>query len=215
MIPKNVYAERNNRLRKALRALPEAEACSRHDFPLRELERECSSLCRCSDFRSYLTQHPSIRVAMETGFYVLNWSGNRQPPHNHSDDEQQELAIGFFLTQWIPTFLLIDGPIGRLFTRPTSPLIRMLEEEFAVLSVARKLIVADRYKCLRNGIAHWSFQWNHQTSPPTIVVFGWRDEQTPDEVIVTVPWREAMHYHDIMETLIVTLYPHVCKRCHC
>lgn len=59
---------------------PEAEAWLRHDLPLRALEQECSSLCRDSEFRLYLTRHPSIRAAMETGFYVLAWSGNHPVP---------------------------------------------------------------------------------------------------------------------------------------
>lgn len=218
MTTKNMDVTRNDRLRDALGSLPEAEAWLRHDLPLRALEQECSSLCRDSEFRLYLTRHPSIRAAMETGFYVLAWSRNHPVPqtHPHEQDEQAlALAIGKFLTEWIPTFLLIDGPIGRLLTRSQSPLIKMLEKGFPVLSVARRLIIADRYEHMRNGIAHWSFQWNQQVNPPTIQIFGWRDGQNPDEVIAAVPWREAMYYHDVMETLIVTLYPHVSGMCRC
>lgn len=69
------------------------------------------------------------------------------------------VARGWFLGRWIPTFLIIDGPFGRFMTADDSPLKAHYDPDYALLTAAKYFLGERTFKLIRNGFAHWSFDW--------------------------------------------------------
>jgi len=101
------------------------------------------------------------------------------------------VARGWFLGRWLPTFLVIDGPIGRFFLSDTSPLVSRLGPAFPVLSAARDLLGEKSFRSLRNGFAHWGFDWEVVGRDSYIVAYDW-DRDLP---IAKLHQEEADAFH--------------------
>ncbi|MBI4212731.1 MAG: hypothetical protein HY534_00295 [Chloroflexi bacterium] len=95
--------------------------------PFTDLYGECRRLMADATFiRSlsiYLRTHTTLPRAVEMLFTCMAMAAGAR-----WDDAPEEMkgvrARGWFLGRWIPTFLIVDGPIGRFMTGDDSPLKR-------------------------------------------------------------------------------------------
>lgn len=83
-------------------------------------------------------------------------------------------ARGWFLGRWIPTFLIIDGPVGRFVLSDDSPLVTVLASDTKLLLVSVRAFLNDRtFRLLRNGFAHWAFDWDVVGPDSYVVAYDW------------------------------------------
>ncbi|WP_181376314.1 hypothetical protein [Novimethylophilus kurashikiensis] len=102
---------------------------------------------------------------------------------------------GQHLARWLPTFLLLDGPLGRLLKQAPSPLAAVLKStysSFPLLASARDAFNTDLFRKVRNGFAHWSFVWQEREGSVQIQVFHF--ETGTLEAEISVLEGEALHY---------------------
>jgi hypothetical protein len=102
---------------------------------------------------------------------------------------------GWHIGRWLPTFLLISGPLGYLLCGRASPLNKRLRGRntgLPLLSEARDAFNHNTFRQLRNGFGHWSFEWNDQASPSEIRVVDW--ETGRETVTLSLLECEALHF---------------------
>lgn len=133
--------------------------------PLSGLRNECLTLAAnpqfTSEFKCYIDAHPIIQASCESMLAQLalpagvRWQDTDPILHPLS-------RRGWYIGRWLPTFLLISGPLGRLLKDPASPLNKRLlskNPRFPFLSEARDAFNDNTFRLLRNGFGHWSFEW--------------------------------------------------------
>ena len=113
------------------------------------------------------------QLAMAAGVRWQDTKGDLQP-----------LAYrGWHIGRWIPTFLLIDGPLGKLLRDTNSPIAQMLSEDarlkpqarlYPPLCSARDVFNCELFRMVRNGFAHWSFCWSGQGGEAMITIVDWK-----------------------------------------
>ncbi|MDY7093616.1 MAG: hypothetical protein SX243_11660 [Acidobacteriota bacterium] len=139
-----------------------------------------------ADVRDYLTKHPAVSNAVEMLFTSIAMSARadwRSGPVEH----RGVLARGWFLGRWVPTFLVLDGPISR-FLR--SQAFRRQVGTTKILREVRAFLQASDFVRLRHAFAHWSFRWEVTGSDSEIVGYG----KTPsDEVRLSRAEADAFH----------------------
>ena len=86
------------------------------------------------------------------------------------------LARGWFLGRWVPTFLILDGPISR-FLR--SEAFRRQVHTVRILREVRAFLSANDFVRLRHAFAHWSFRWEVTETDSERVGYG----KTPTEEV--------------------------------
>jgi hypothetical protein len=96
-------------------------------------------------------------------------------------------ARGWFLGRWVPTFLVLDGPILRFLN---SPAFRRPDGSPAFLRAVRTFFHAKDFMALRHAFAHWSFSWTTNGIDSEIVTAG----RAPSEQI-HVSRKEADAFH--------------------
>jgi len=111
------------------------------------------------------------------------------------------VARGWFLGRWLPTFLIIDGPIGRFVCHKASPLHSYLDERYPLLAAARAFIGEKLFIQVRNGFAHWGFAWEVVGADSYIVIYNWEQ----DLPIARLHQREADAFHIAAFALIEIL----------
>jgi hypothetical protein len=117
------------------------------------------------------------------------------------DEIRPITARGWFLGRWVPTFLIIDGPIGRFLNAESSPLAT-LPFECPALASAREILRNKEFKALRNGFAHWGFDWETLGGESYVVAYDWeRDLPT-----VKLHQREADAFHIIAFAVVEILH---------
>src|SRR5712692_5100322 len=84
--------------------------------PFTELNAECLRLTSDTAFRgelaSYFRAHTMVRRAVQMLFTSVAMAARAQWK-DAPEAIRPVAARGWFLGRWIPTFLIIDGPIGR------------------------------------------------------------------------------------------------------
>jgi hypothetical protein len=157
--------EKNESLRKALNTLVPrfpGSAWAQADAPFSALQSECIVLASTPDFmtelRGYLRGRTVLKRAIES-FYTAIAMAARARWQEAAPEHRGVAARGWFLGRWIPTFLVIDGPIGRFFLSDSSPLTARLGPSYPVLTAAAELMREKTFRSLRNGFAHWAFDW--------------------------------------------------------
>lgn len=101
---------------------------------------------------------------------------------------------GSMINRWLPTFLIIDGPLGRFLRNADSPLnimLRMHHTSYPLLAQARDLFNHDLFRKVRNGVGHWSFTFEHRNSIEHLVCFDWQSGKRTVEI--TISEAEALH----------------------
>ena len=68
------------------------------------------------------------------------------------------------------------GQISRLFLHDSSPLARRIGPSYPLLSAARDLIAEKTFRVLRNGFAHWAFDWEVVGKDSYIVAYNWEED---------------------------------------
>lgn len=146
------------------------------DGPWSALRAECVVLASERSFRAdlklYLASRTIVRRAIQAFFTFISMSARARwdaVPEEH----RAVAARGWFLGRWLPTFLVIDGPIGRFFMHDSSPLARRIGPSYPLLSAARDLIADKTFRTLRNGFAHWGFDWEVVNRDSYIVAYDW------------------------------------------
>ena len=110
-------------------------------------------------------------------------------------------ARGWFLGRWLPTFLIFDGPIGRFMRSDDSPLASRYGSSFPMLTGARDFIADKTFRALRNGFAHWSFDWEVVERESFVVAYEWER----DLPIAKLHQAEADAYHIAAFALVENL----------
>ncbi len=83
---------------------------------------------------------------------------------------------GVWIGRWTPNFLVVDGPLARLLTAESSPLRALLKSnyrEYPTLAFARDLYNNEKFRRIRNGVAHWSFAFKHVGNEERFVCYDW------------------------------------------
>jgi hypothetical protein len=165
--------------------------------PFSKLLRECRILISdpaCEEtFRTYLQANPIIQQTVETllAHYAMASSAEWQDV----PALLQPLARrGWHIGRWVPTFLIIDGPLGRFLKAPDSPLNALLRGEYAkypTLAQARDIFNNDLFRQVRNGVGHWSFLWQEGATGPSLVMVDWKSVKTT--ATITLLEAEALH----------------------
>ena len=175
-----------------------APAWALHESPRTELLVECQRLFSDSEFQlrltNYLKANPVIVQSIETVLAQLAFSAGIQ--WQQAQPILHTLARrGQHLARWLPTFLLVDGPLGRLLKQAPSPLAEILKSQhsnFPLLSSARDAFNNDLFRKVRNGFAHWSFVWQDIGGSVQIQVFHFETGKLEAEISLLEA--EALHY---------------------
>lgn len=144
--------------------------------PHQALRAEClvlaSDVTFQAELKQYLGERTILRRAIAAFFTYIAMSARAK-----WDDAPVEFrsvtARGWFLGRWLPTFLVIDGPIGRFFLSDSSPFHSRLGTSFPVASAACALLGEKSFRSLRNGFAHWGFDWEVIGSDSYVVAYDW------------------------------------------
>ena len=144
--------------------------------PYTDLLREClghmADPLLVSDLQHYLRAHAVIRHSVEMFCTYIALSA-RSKWDDVPDDIKPITARGWFLGRWLPTFLIIDGPIGRFVCGDTSPLHRKVGPSAPLLTAVRDFLNDRQFRLLRNGFAHWGFEWDVVGSESYVVAYDW------------------------------------------
>ncbi len=152
---------------------------SNSSYPFTDLYEECLLLMDDHSFRKelddYLENHKIIAHATEMFFTQISMSA-RADWRDVPEEIRTITARGWFLGRWLPTFLIIDGPIGRFICKGGSPLFDILKNQYnkySFLASARDLLNNKLFTQLRNGFAHWSFAWETNGAESHVVAYDW------------------------------------------
>lgn len=158
---------------------------------------ECRTLARkenvLQEFQLYLRSNPVIQLTVDTLLSHLAMTANVK--WQDTPDIIHPLSRrGWYLSRWLPTFLIIDGPLGRFLRKSDSPLNSLLKREYAiypVLAQARDTFNHQLFRQVRNGVGHWSFYWKEERGNPHLVVID--SASNKPEIKVTLMEAEALH----------------------
>lgn len=192
------YRERDELLGMLLPVLAaRGVACrwARSTTPYSDLERECRDMVSRSDlalaFAGYLRRNPIVGSSVYTFLAHVSVAANVKPEHI-PDNQRVLLPAGTRLARWLPTFLVIDGPLGRFLRASDSPLNTVLRVEHATyptIAQARDTFNCDFFRKVRNGVGHWAIAWDHGNEQ--LVCFdGESGEKT---VVISFLEGEALH----------------------
>ncbi len=187
--------DRDAHLRNAFSSLGsriQASVWTSSDQPYSDMLSEFQNLYSQEDVRhdidNYVSNNPSVRCAVEMLFTAISMSARadwRATPANI----RGVAARGWFLGRWIPTFLVLDGPIMRFMK---SEAFRRQQGSFPFLRAARSFFQHDDFMALRHAIAHWSFSWRVNDDDSEIVAIDHRSGQE-----IPVGRNEADAFHMI------------------
>lgn len=199
--------EKDAILRDAFRRLEArgfASVWAKHSTPFTALHAECIALMAdpafAAELQTYLRTHSILSRALEM-FYTHISMAARARWHQVPEHVKPVAARGWFLGRWIPTFLIIDGPVGRFVCSDTSPLHLYLGPTRPILSAARDFLNDRLFRLLRNGFAHWGFDWEVVGRESYVIAYDWeRDLPT-----AKLHQAEADAFHIIAFSLVEVL----------
>jgi len=154
-----------------------------------------------NDLRRYLANHATVRRAFEMFFTIIAMAARAQW-RDAPEQFRGVAARGWFLGRWIPTFLIIDGPVGRFIVGKDSPLANRLTGDVSPMLASARGFLNDRtFLLLRNGFAHWAFDWEVVGPDQYVVAYDYeRDLPT-----AKLHLEEADAYHIIAFAIIEVL----------
>ena len=118
---------------------------------------------------------------------------------------------GWHINRWLPTFLLISGPLGLFLKGEDSPLKTVLRDNYAkypTLAQARDVFNHDIFRRLRNGVGHWSFLWQENNGGSQLVMVDWKTGVTD----ITITFLEAEAFHLVSFSVIEVLDKEIFSR---
>lgn len=138
------------------------------------------------DINSYVNNNPSVRCAVEMLFTAMSMSA-RADWRTTPVSVRGVAARGWFLGRWIPTFLVLDGPIMRFMK---SAAFQRQQGPSPFLRAARSIFQHREFMALRHAFAHWSFSWRVRGDDSEIVAV---DDKSGKETTVTRSEADAFH----------------------
>ena len=128
------------------------------------IRAECLVLASNPEFaaemKAYLAARTIVRRAIAS-FFTHIAMASRAKWDDAPEEHRGVVARSWFLGRWIPTFLVIDGPIGRFFMHvmhDASLLAARLGPHVRAFGGAGS--PRDKtFRTLCNGFAHWGFAW--------------------------------------------------------
>lgn len=166
--------------------------------PIADLTMECRKLLveekLRSDIEQYLRGNPIIAQSLESALAQLAMvTGVRA---TDTPKVLQPLAHrGWHIGRWLPTFLLIDGPLGRILRDCASPISICLKKDpssFPLLAEARDAFNHDIFRRVRNGFGHWSFYWRDEGVSSWIFIINWKTGK--EDLKLSLLQAEAFHF---------------------
>lgn len=168
-----------------------------------EFQELRSDLSFMKSLASYLDENPIIIQTVETLLAQLAMAANSK--WQETPVVVQPLSRrGWHISRWLPTFLIIDGPLGRVFSAGASPLNQCLKQEhsrFPVLCETRDAFNHELFRLVRNGIGHWAFVWKDQDGAPQIDMVDW----STGRVTASISLLEAEALHFLAFSVIESL----------
>jgi hypothetical protein len=172
--------------------------------PLSKVEHECTSLgsdqSRREAISKYLSGNPIIKESLESMLAQLAMAAGVK--WQDTSAELQPLAYrGWHIGRWLPTFLLIDGPLGKLLRDPNSPIAQLLKQDarsrldarsYPLLCSARDAFNSELFRVVRNGFAHWSFHWSGHGREAQITIIDWKTGVRQETISLLEA--EALHW---------------------
>lgn len=145
--------------------------------PFSQLRDECLGLLTDEEFgatlRTYLANHAAVRRSFEM-FFTFIAMASRAKWQEVPERFRGIAARGWFLGRWIPTFLIVDGPVGRFVLSEDSPLAGAFASGGKPLLASVRMFLNDRtFRLLRNGFAHWAFDWDVAGPDSYVVAYDW------------------------------------------
>ena len=172
--------------------------------PLQKIHQERTSLL--SDHRKreaiakYLSANPIIKESLESMLAQLAMAAGVRWQETKAD--LQPLAYrGWHIGRWLPTFLLIDGPLGKLLRDTNSPIAQILKldarikqeaRSYSLLCSARDAFNCELFRVVRNGFAHWSFHWSGSGRDAVITIIDWKTGVRQEKLSLLEA--EALHW---------------------
>lgn len=120
------------------------------------------------DVSAYLSANPAVGNAIEMFFTSVAMS-TRADWRASPTSMRGVMARGWFLDRWVPTFLVLDGPILRFLK---SHAFRRQNGGYETLRAVRAFFEDRDFMRLRHAFAHWSFTWNVIADDSEIVGSG-------------------------------------------
>jgi len=149
------------------------------------------------DVSAYLLANSSVRSAIEMLFTSIAMSA-RADWRAAPESMRGVVARGWFLGRWVPTFLVLDGPIQRFLT---SQAFRRQKGPAELLRAVRAFLSNRDFMLLRHAFAHWSFSWSTDGVDSEIVAIG----RSPSEE-VRVSRSEADAFHIITFAVVEAIH---------
>jgi len=158
-----------------------------------ECQHLATALKQDPEFGLYLRRHPIIRQSTDTMLAQFAMVANVR--WQSVPELVQPLARrGWHIARWLPTFLIVDGPLGRVLRSAESPLNRVLcsrKGEYPILAEARDAFNHETFRLVRNGVAHWAFLWQETSGGSQLVILD--ESSGAPTITVTLVEAEAMH----------------------
>lgn len=117
------------------------------------------------DVAAHLGSDPSVENAIEMLYTSISMSA-RAKWDLAPASIRGVVARGWFLGRWLPTFLVLDGPILR-FLR--SPAFRRQASPVPLLRSVRSFFDTPDFMALRHAFAHWSFAWQVENGDSVVI----------------------------------------------
>lgn len=189
---------------KKLKARGITSAWASQNQPFSALSDECRRLMTDEAFRQslqdYVRVHTSLPRAVQMLFTCISMAA-RARWQEVPDEIKPIVARGWFLGRWLPTFLIIDGPIGRFVSAGDSPFKDRYGSNWVMITAARDFLVEKTFRLVRNGFAHWGFDWEVVGNNSYVVAYDWER----DLPIARLHQSEADAYHIVAFAFVEVL----------
>ena len=187
-----------------LKARGISSALASQSQPFTALSNECGRLKEEAEFRKaledYVRVHTTLPRAVQMLFTCISMAA-RARWQDVPDEIKPVVARGWFLGRWLPTFLIIDGPIGRFVGADDSPFKGRYGPDWPMITAARDFLAEKTFRLVRNGFAHWGFDWEVVGGNSYVVAYDWER----DLPIARLHQSEADAYHIVAFSLVEVL----------
>lgn len=156
------------------------------------------------NFAKYLHENPSVQRSVSSFISYLAAVSSLKP-HMVTGPAAIVAPEGARIASWVPTYLVIDGPLGRVLREPDSPLnivLRSQYNDFPVLCEARDLFNSQVFNDVRNAVGHWSFSLEvHNIQEANLVCYDYPSGKQTIKISREIA--EALHF--VSFTIIFSL----------
>lgn len=180
--------------------------------PYTDLEQECTAISQDPNhqqlFKSYFEENRRILQTVDT--FLSNYSVAAHAKADKIPWPERLLAKqGVWIIRWLPTFLVIDGPLGKLLRSSNSPLHALLRSshgKFPILAQGRDLFNNNLFRLVRNGVAHWAFVFEGQGEHERLICFDWENGEKTAEISILEAEAFNMSSFSIIECLDQSIF---------